>query len=597
MARPFLDAHYDPIENLDAISSCIVSADLYGDNDQRLIIASRNKVMRIYRGARIVAEHQLQGAPAGLVAFRLEGVDDSKSLAVAVAANSAIFVYKPISGVLKPFQKFCLPQFRPTEEETDIWTRLTRGVLTPIAACQELVQLRVDGHAVSPETELLLSAPPDPTDVIPIFDEVEAVTAGCRREMALARREGLKPSPSIITAITVLPKTIAEHQPCGQLVVGTEAGDIFILSPNCRAADIHYRIKGVPTRIHVTGSRAVSFRIIAPCRDRAIYSITDAGVSANVIRTEADIVDVVRIGNKMYVATNDRRLTTYTARGRKETTLSLPADIVALEQYSVTAAAPVEGFMLCMSTGEVQVFRGPDVIARLQLPGPVKGIRMLPFAREDNCLISVTESGALDIKILQRSTDMKGMGVVKEPDAQDVPLGIVDDSTTIHSMFKRETVAGKAAGLYKGFQLDLTQIKLAALATRLKSRKATATTADTSRSMSARVALKGFGPSFLLTVTLTAPQTEYGLTVLTTCLAPDGTPVDPAPIDVADPVVAVPVVMTGITATVNVRLRVSQASEMGTTGIVRVIVVDAEREVLAMTEIQTPELDPFIVQM
>ncbi|KAG9395262.1 bardet-biedl syndromet [Carpediemonas membranifera] len=592
---PFLDAFYDPIENLDAISSCIESADLYGDGDHRLLIASRNRTLRVYRGAKVVAEHEILGTPSGVVSFRLEGVDKSRSLAIAIAAGTAIFVYKPVKGALKPHSKFCLPPFQPTEQEQDIWRRLVGGGLTMLEGCQELVDLRNSGSSISPQSESMLTAPQHATDTTTMFDAVPdgQTLDNSRRGIVTAHPDGIARSVPVITAITVLPATINEHEPLGQIIVATEGGDVYLLGPSCRETDIHYKLKSVPIRLHVTGTRAVAFRVTVPCRDRAIYSITEQGISANVIRAEADIVDVVRIRNKIFVATADSTLSVYSARGRQEAQYKTAAPIVAIEHFD---AASVEGFLLCLASGEVRMFRGAEPIATMQLANPVKGIRMVPFARESHCLVSVTDTGALDIKILHRSADLGSMGSIVESDPQDVPLGIIDDTTALRSAYTREKDLEAASKMYFGFQTDLLQLKLAALSTRVKARKQTEDTmAGIKPQVGLRTTIEGFGPSFLVRVHVSARKPLRGLSLCTVCHGPDGMATTRPPLAIKDPLLPISVLLPGIDTVLEVRVAVGSGD--GVVGMLVFTVSDRAGKVLGRSELLTPEIDEFVAQM
>lgn len=47
---PWLHAWYDPVANLHAFSRCIRLADLFGDGEDKLIVADSDKKLKIYKG-------------------------------------------------------------------------------------------------------------------------------------------------------------------------------------------------------------------------------------------------------------------------------------------------------------------------------------------------------------------------------------------------------------------------------------------------------------------------------------------------------------------------------------------------------------------
>ncbi len=53
----------------------------------------------------------------------------------------------------------------------------------------------------------------------------------------------------------------------------------------------------------------------------------------------------------------------------------------------------------CVAAGEVRVYNEKVLVSMHTAPAPLRGVAFGRYAREDNTLISVTRTGALDIKV------------------------------------------------------------------------------------------------------------------------------------------------------------------------------------------------------
>lgn len=78
------------------------------------------------------------------------------------------------------------------------------------------------------------------------------------------------------------------------------------------------------------------------------------------------------------------------------------------------------------AAGEVRLYREKVLLSVHSLPSPVTGMWFGRYGREDNTLITVTKSGALDIRILPRTAaalDAPSVPVGPPPE-QDIPLQV-----------------------------------------------------------------------------------------------------------------------------------------------------------------------------
>ncbi len=106
----WLHAWHDPVANLKAFSPCVRLADLAGDNDSKLLVASSDKKLKIYTGTTLLSENVLLDAPVSICAFNPDAKPPNTP-SVAVAAGPFVFIYKN----LRPWYKFALPTLDVSE--------------------------------------------------------------------------------------------------------------------------------------------------------------------------------------------------------------------------------------------------------------------------------------------------------------------------------------------------------------------------------------------------------------------------------------------------------------------------------------------------
>ena len=56
---PWLHAYHDPVANLHTFSSCMQLSDLNADGDSKLLVATADRHLKIYKGTQVISEHAL----------------------------------------------------------------------------------------------------------------------------------------------------------------------------------------------------------------------------------------------------------------------------------------------------------------------------------------------------------------------------------------------------------------------------------------------------------------------------------------------------------------------------------------------------------
>jgi Bardet-Biedl syndrome 1 protein len=89
----------------------------------------------------------------------------------------------------------------------------------------------------------------------------------------------------------------------------------------------------------------------------------------------------------------------YTGKGAKQYTLYMPASILTLQLLPAATARQSKCVVVALSTGEVRVYNDKALVSLHSSSSPAVGLCAGRYAREDCSLISVTATGALDIKV------------------------------------------------------------------------------------------------------------------------------------------------------------------------------------------------------
>ena len=118
-------------------------------------------------------------------------------------------------------------------------------------------------------------------------------------------------------------------------------------------------------------------------------------------------------------------------------------------------------YVVALANNELHVYNEKHLVSVTKLDEPVLCVHWGKFGREDNTLISILKSGALDVKILPRTANMEPVGVAKGPPAeQDVPLNVPKKTKLYIEQTQRERK--QAVEMHMIFQRELCKMKLKA---------------------------------------------------------------------------------------------------------------------------------------
>uniref|UniRef100_G3W555 Bardet-Biedl syndrome 1 n=1 Tax=Sarcophilus harrisii TaxID=9305 RepID=G3W555_SARHA len=211
----WLDAHYDPMANIHTFSACLALADLHGDGEYKLVVGDlgangRHPRLKVLKGPSVLTESPLPTLPSAAAAFLMEP-HEPRTPALALASGPCVYVYKN----LRPYFKFSLPPLPPNPLEQDLWNQAKEDRIDPLTLKEMLEGIREKAEVpLSVQSLRFLHLE---------LGEMEAFVAQ-HKNQPIKRQ-------TVITAMTILKKNLADEDAVSCLVLGTENRELLVLDP------------------------------------------------------------------------------------------------------------------------------------------------------------------------------------------------------------------------------------------------------------------------------------------------------------------------------------------------------------------------------
>lgn len=124
-----------------------------------------------------------------------------------------------------------------------------------------------------------------------------------------------------------------------------------------------------------------------------------------------------------------------------------------MELLQVQSTGVMSAVLVALANGDIRIYQDKTLIHTIQTNEPVAALRFGRYARMDNALAIVARSGALSLKTLSRTANLKGAagmdhGPIPE---QDVPLPIPKKTQLYIDQSQRER--DQATDMHKIFQV------------------------------------------------------------------------------------------------------------------------------------------------
>ncbi|GLD94595.1 hypothetical protein PINS_up003206 [Pythium insidiosum] len=259
--------------------------------------------------------------------------------------------------------------------------------------------------------------------------------------------------------MTSLNKNMDDKDAQSCLVVATEAGSVFILDPQGTSILHQIRIPGIPVDIVACGLLDVEYRLIVTTRSGSVYTIKNGEVLKTVIELEAPSCALLQLEKSIVIATTNRKLTSYHLKGKKNWSLTMQDDIMALEALNLRRTKDTRGVLVALKSGDVILYNEKIKVCELKMEASITGMLFGQYGREEASLVMVQKGGALTLKILKRTASLEAISeAAGPPPEQDIPLNIPKKTKLYVEQTQRER--DHAIEMHRHFQRDLCKLRL-----------------------------------------------------------------------------------------------------------------------------------------
>lgn len=248
---------------------------------------------------------------------------------------------------------------------------------------------------------------------------------------------------NFVTCIGVIQKGLDEEKAVSQLVIGTENGELLIMDPGVKQIKNKIELKSVPVYLDVQGQYDVDYRILVACRDGKIYSIRNGQDGGQLFSIDSMPIGMVRLDKTILIAGMNQTLYSFFTKGKKNFTLIMPEQILAICKLEMQRTTLVQGVLVSLKNGEVRLYNDKSFISSIKNDDMVSGMIFGTFGREDGFLVLNYASGGLSAKILTRNANLTSQGGKPGPLAmQDTPLNVPKKTQLFMELVKREKEHG-----------------------------------------------------------------------------------------------------------------------------------------------------------
>ncbi|OQS01252.1 bardet-Biedl syndrome 1 family protein [Achlya hypogyna] len=435
---PWLHAYHNTVAGIKAFTQCIKLADVYGDGDYKLIVADADRRLKMYKGSTLLSEQAILGVPVALCVFYSDSVRP-RTPSIAVASGPSIYIYRN----MRPYYKFTLPPLDVVSDEVKLWAQLAKCEVDIIGAVHQLNTLRSQGAQLSQRSRGFLA-----------IDDMEQQAEFVSRYMDDPLVE-----QTTITCMATLNKSMDEKDAVGCLVIGTEAGQVYVLDQQGANITTKAYLPSTPVDIVVNGLFDVEYRLIVSCRNGSVYTVKNGELLKSVIELESPACALLQMDKSIIVACMDRKITSFHLKGKKNWSMTMAQDIVAMEALNLRRTKNSKGILIALRKGEVLLYNEKIKITSFHLDSLLTAMVFGQYGREEASLVLVHKSGALTLKILQRNADLEGTSTASgPPPEQDIPLNVPKKTKLYVEQTQRER--DHAVEMHRHFQRDLCKLRL-----------------------------------------------------------------------------------------------------------------------------------------
>jgi Bardet-Biedl syndrome 1 protein len=364
---------------------------------------------------------------------------------------------------MRPYRKWTCPPIEIPPQETDIWMELRNDSLSAQGAVKRLMELRDTGVSLSQRSLELLALDKE-HQRLNYIQETKDITSYVQ--------------PTLITCMDVMKKDSDDIDAISLLLIGTEAGQLYILPADPQNSTILCRVQlpSPPTHFVVQGIFDVEWRISIICRDCKLYAVKNGDVRGSAVLVgqsvdlNAQAVSMIKQDKLLWIALMDRSIACYSTRGKRMKSLLLQEDIQEIAMLHLKKAKLNAILLIALATGEILLCK-PETIQpfySIKVEAPINAMITGYYGREEHSMILIhgnqQKMGSLTIKMWKRTVDLDQITsashnpMLGPPREQEIPLQIPKKTKLFVEQTQRERES--SSEIHRAFQRDLCKLRL-----------------------------------------------------------------------------------------------------------------------------------------
>lgn len=198
-------------------------------------------------------------------------------------------------------------------------------------------------------------------------------------------------------------------------MVATEGAMVYVLDPQGSSIVQQVKIPGVPVDVVACGLLDVEYRLILTTRNGSVFMIKNGELLKAVIELESPPCGLVQLEKSIVIACMNRKLTSYHLKGKKNWSLTMSDDIVAIEAFNLRRSKDTRGVLVALRSGDVVLYNEKVKVCTLSTDSLITGLLFGQYGREEASLALVQKSGALSLKILKRTASLEAISEAAGP--------------------------------------------------------------------------------------------------------------------------------------------------------------------------------------
>ncbi|XP_024084124.1 Bardet-Biedl syndrome 1 protein homolog isoform X2 [Cimex lectularius] len=379
--NPWIDAFSDPKADLQTFSTCMALSDLNADNDYKLILGDFGNgiqvKLKVYKGTSLNVELPLLTQPVAIVCLYTDRTDP-RIPGIAVATGSNVLVYRNC----RPYFKFTLPPQEGSSLEADVWSEISNA--------DQLIQVLKDLSL-----ELGFTNLSSPSQNVLLMDP------SLRDEFISSNTHFMIKKQMVITCVTTLRKYADNDRDVSCVLLATESAQLFVMDPETFTLVNEFKLPDVCCNIAAYGVYLVEYCVLMSFRNGSLFALR--GNSLRYITQLFSLpVSINLFTNKIVTANMDSSLSCYNMKGRKYWAVKLPDNPLYMTDILLSSFA-LHLIAVALSKGNIYFYNDSTLVHVLTTLEPIYSMIFGKYGQEEHALISISSSGALDIRLLKRT--------------------------------------------------------------------------------------------------------------------------------------------------------------------------------------------------